>query len=342
MNEYIEIVIGPDENYAMPCGVLMQSIIYTNPGKIRFHIISQNLSDRSKSNFHKILKNTEAVISFYNIDLDRLNDLPPLHGSVATYIILFIANILPCEINKIIYLDADMIVVDSLRELWTVDIGSYPAAGAFSIMNDDIRNYNRLDYDHSKGYYNIGTQIINLDYWRKNNVLQESLLFIKNNPDKLKFCDQDVLNAIFAGRWKTISPRFNFFQNYYMPLEDLLIKKALHAEIEYARENPCIIHFISNPKPWHKEYNMPLTKIWLFFKNMTPWKYEKLRYCYHGLKLLKYIIKHLLTNLHLRKPSLWNVDPHLNMAVIVEKIYSQIEKNNNKYSHEPNSIKGYT
>jgi lipopolysaccharide biosynthesis glycosyltransferase len=331
MNDFMEIVIGPDENYAMPCGVLIQSILYTNPDiEIRFHIISTNLSDRSKNNFHKIIENTRSTIIFYNIDLDRLNGLPPLNGSVATYIILFIANILPCEIKKILYLDADMIVVDSLRKLWEIDITGYPAAGAFSIMNDDIRNYNRLDYDCSKGYYNIGTQLINLDYWRENNILEKSLLFIKNNPDKLKYCEQDVLNVILMGKWKTVSPRFNFFQNYYMPIEDLLIRKQLYAEIECARINPCIIHFISNPKPWHREYNMPLTTIWIFFKNMTPWRSKKLKYCYHGVKFIKYIIVYFLVILHLRKPYLWNADPRLNMAAIIEKIYTQIKKNNSR------------
>ncbi|MDR2010721.1 MAG: glycosyltransferase family 8 protein [Bacteroidales bacterium] len=331
MTGYIEIVIGPDENYALPCGVLMQSILYTNPDiEIRFHIISTNLSDRSKSNFHKITENTKAAIIFYNIDPGRLNGLPPLHGSLATYSILFIANILPYEIKKILYLDADMIVVDSLRELWEVDISGYPAAGAFSIMNDDIRNYNRLDYDCTKGYYNIGTQLINLDYWRKNNILEEALLFIKNNPEKLKYCDQDVLNVILAGKWKTISPRFNFFQNYYMPLEDLLIRKRLHTEIEYARINPCIIHFISNPKPWHKEYNMPLKKIWIFFKNMTPWRSKNLKYYYRGIKLQKYILMRFLTIMGLYRKSSWNADPSLNMTTIIEKIYDQIKERNSK------------
>jgi lipopolysaccharide biosynthesis glycosyltransferase len=329
MNDFIEIVIGPDENYAMPCGVLIQSILYTNPDiKIRFHIISTDLSDKSKNKFYKLLKNTTAAMIFYSIDLDRLDSFPSLNGSVATYIILFIANILPCGIKKILYLDADMIVVDSLRELWQVDITGYPAAGAFSIMNDDIRNYNRLDYDPSKGYYNIGTQLINLDYWREKNILEESLSFIKNNPDKLKYCDQDVLNAVLAGKWKKLSPRYNFFQNYLMPIEDILVRKDLHADIECARMNPCIIHFISNPKPWHKEYNMPLTEIWIFFKNMTPWRSEKLKYCYHGVKFIKYIIIHFLAMLHLHKPLLWNADPQLNMTAIVENIYAQIKKNN--------------
>jgi lipopolysaccharide biosynthesis glycosyltransferase len=328
MTDYIEIVIGPDENYAMPCGVLIQSILYTNPNiKIRFHIISENLSENSKDKFKSILKNTSATITFYTIDSDILNGLPTFNDSVATYAILFIANIIPSEIKKILYLDADMIVVDSLKELWDTDITNYPAAGALSIMNDDIRNYNRLGYSQSKGYYNVGTQLINLDYWRGNDILKESLLVIKNNPDKLKYFDQDVLNFIFAGKWKTISPRYNFFQNYYMPIDDFLIKKQLHAEIECARENPCIIHFISRPKPWHREYNMPLKNIWIFFKLMTPWKSKKLKYCCHGIKFIKYILIYFLIILHLRKPRYWNADPRLNMQIIIEKIYSQIKKN---------------
>jgi lipopolysaccharide biosynthesis glycosyltransferase len=326
MNDYIEIVIGPDENYAMPCGILIQSIVLTNPlERIRFHIISEDLTDKSKSRFKQILKNTKNTIDFYTINPVLLDGLPQLNGSSATYIILFLADILPCEIERVLYLDADMMVLNSLTELWAVDITDYPAAGARSIMNDDIRNYNRLDYAPSMGYYNIGTQLINLNYWRKNNISKESLSFIINNPDKLKYCEQDVLNTILMDKWKTISPRYNFFQNYYMPIEDLLIKKELHAEIENARINPVIIHFISNPKPWHKEYNiMPLTKIWIFFKNMTPWKPDKLKYYDHGIKLLIYKIKHLLEILHLRRPYLWKADPQIDMDVIVNKIYNQI------------------
>jgi lipopolysaccharide biosynthesis glycosyltransferase len=115
-----------------------------------------------------------------------------------------------------------------------------------------------------------------------------------------------------------------------MPIEDLLIKKELHAEIEYARMNPAIIHFISTPKPWHIEYNMPLTRIWRFFKNMTPWKSEKLKYYSHGSGLLKYKIKRLLEVFNLRKPDLWKADQRLDMEMITKRIYSQINKNNDK------------
>jgi lipopolysaccharide biosynthesis glycosyltransferase len=118
-----------------------------------------------------------------------------------------------------------------------------------------------------------------------------------------------------------------------MPIEDLLIKKQIHSEIEYARENPCIIRFISNPKPWHREYDMPLTKIWLFFKRMTPWKSEKLKYCYHGIKLSKYFIIHFFDYLRLHKSNSWNADTYLNMEMIIKKIYNQIEENNGKYNH---------
>jgi len=329
MNDYMEIVIGPDENYAMPCGVLITSILYTNPGrKIRFHIISEYLSEKTKKLLMECVKGTESVVVFYRLDPDLMVGFPPLHNSLATYAILFIANILPAEIEKVLYLDADMIVMDSLEYLWNTDITDYPMAGAISPSHDDIRNYNRLDYDCEKGYYNIGTHVINLAYWRKNNLLEECFNIIKNNSSKLKQRDQDVLNILLAGNWKIIHSKYNCYINYYFPIENILIRKKFHDEIKSARLNPVILHFINVPKPWHKEYDMPLVKVWMFFKKMSPWKNKKLKYYYHGTKVLKSILKHILTSLHLYTPK-WDIDPDLNMPAIIERIFVQIDKAKN-------------
>jgi lipopolysaccharide biosynthesis glycosyltransferase len=332
MDDYIEIAITPDENYAMPCGVLIKSILYTNPNKkIRFHIISENISAESKKMLMKCIENSKSNIIFYAIDNNLLCGLPTYNNSVATYIILFIATILPNDIEKIIYFDADMIVVGNLDKLWNIDIIDFPMAGAMSITNDDIRHYNRLNYDCSKGYYSCGTHILNLKYWRQNDLLEKCLYVIKNTPQGiLIFHDQDVLNIVLMDKWKKLSPQYNCFQNYYFPIYSLYIKKEYHDEIEYARLNPIIIHFISNPKPWHKDYNMPLKKIWLFFKEMSPWRKNKLKYYYNGLRLQKYRIRRVLETLHILKPLIWESDPKLNMVAITKDIFSQIEKCNHE------------
>jgi lipopolysaccharide biosynthesis glycosyltransferase len=331
MDDYIEIAITPDENYAMPCGVLIKSILYTNPNKkIRFHIISENLSAESKNMLMKCIENSKSNIIFYSLDHILVNNFPSFHNSHATYTILFLAIILPDDIKKVIYLDADMIVVNNLDELWDTDITGFPMAGAMAIHFNDVRNYNRLGVDYTKGYYGIGTEIVNLAYWRNSKLLEECLHIIKQYNEKLLFHEQDVLNIVLKDKWKWLSPQYNCFQNYYMPINSFSIKKEYHEEIEYARINPVVIHFISNPKPWHKDYDMPLKKIWLFFKEMSPWRKNKLKYYYNGLRLQKYRIRRVLEFLHILKPLIWESDPKLNMVAITKNIFSQIEKCNHE------------
>ena len=101
------------------------------------------------------------------------------------------------EVNRIIYLDGDIIVRDSLRELWNTNIDGFPLASIPDTENCTVSHYNRLKYPQSLGYFNSGVLLINLQYWREHHVLNDFLQIVKEKRPILRCHDQDIMNLLF-------------------------------------------------------------------------------------------------------------------------------------------------
>ncbi|GHV79698.1 LPS 1,2-glucosyltransferase [Spirochaetia bacterium] len=328
----MEIAFCTDNNYIMPYGVLIKSILHTNSDSvIKFHLISEYISEDNKNKL-KSLMNEKSEIDFYSINPNLYKNLIIRNErfTLAIYIRFFLSYILPESIDKVLYLDGDMICLDSLNSLWQTDINNYPAAAAIDSSQDDIRNYNRLGYDPTLGYYNPGTLLINLNYWRTYKIPEKLVEFVSKNPEKCKWYDQDALNHIFANNWKHLSARYNCQIIYYTTkIEDLSIRKNLHDDINNSRLNPVILHYSGEFKPWHKEeHNMPFTKLWLFFFNLSPWKNEKLKYRgkYNKIQLVKKnVVKPILIKLHLYHLKQWkSFDNTLDVNKLFDSIIEKL------------------
>lgn len=129
--------------------------------------------------FHTI---TDAVTKVLTFGKDNM----PGHVSIATYYRLFVAQILPEDVHKIIYLDGDMIVRGSLEKLWNTDLDGYSIAAVHDMDEQKHIDSHRLPYPMETGYFNAGMQLINVDYWRKNDGLSLFLNFLKEYADIVK------------------------------------------------------------------------------------------------------------------------------------------------------------
>ena len=100
-----------------------------------------------------------------------------------------IPKILPNNISKALYLDCDLIINGNISSLFTIDLNDYASGAVFDGGTDDIRTYNRLKYSSGNGYFNAGVLLMNLEYWRINNVMESLFSFIKEHPERLMFWD---------------------------------------------------------------------------------------------------------------------------------------------------------
>ena len=269
----IEIVCGIDRKFIIPCGVMICSLIKTNKRSVfSFHIVHD--LEGSLPEFVYLLKYIKENGHKYNlcsVDASRLQGLPlSNHASVANYFRLLFSEILPDTLQKVIYLDSDLVFLGAIDPLWEVDVSNYSVA---AVEQQDY-NHSYLGLASSSAYFNSGVMLINLADWRVNQVSHKAFEFIGQNKSKIKYWDQDVFNVLFEGKWLKIDRIWN-----HLDSEDLGESK--------------VVHFAGKHKPWnaHCAHRYKL----LYFKYLrlylSPYSYLKYISKHFGFKFL---IKHLV------------------------------------------------
>ena len=298
----IHIAICLDNSFVMPVGVMMYSVCTSNiESDIVFHVVADKVSDKSKEEIKcSVSRFSNKTIIFYDFhtsEFDKQNSISRRKNiSSVTFYRLFLPIILPSDIEKVIYLDGDIIVRNSLKQLWDITLDEYAAGAVLEAVQLEER-CERLGYDSDLGYFNAGMLLINLSYWRIHNILQQSLELTKKDPLKIVDQDQDILNFLLAGKILWLKPEYNLTRH-------LLTKKYYDGapnkdELNKAYKNPVIIHYTCSQKPWHTFCRHPHKMIFLKYKSYSIWKDEPLietRSIY--LRIIKFFSS-ILRRLHL-------------------------------------------
>lgn len=301
----VDIVLCTDDNYVMPTAILTTSIGHANKTlDIHYHIVTAGLSKDSQEALIRNKGSDRSNITFYTIDESFVQNCPVRPGehiSLAAYFRLMLPSILPKHITKVLYFDGDIICVDSIEELWNMPLEGISAMAAPDMRCNDIRNLNRLSLDYADEYLNSGVMLINLDWWRQNDVQNKSVQFASENHDICLFHDQDTLNVVLRGSMRQLSIRYNLQEHFLEPFENQFISKSHFDDLQTALKDPCLIHYTGFRKPWHRECVNPLKSAWLFVYNQTEWKGRKLGFRHKGFRLFKYRLREFLSNFHLTK-----------------------------------------
>lgn len=255
----MEVVFTINNSYTQHLVVTIISLLKNNSSTyFNIHIISSDLRNENIKLIKKVTKKGHCQLFFYNIKNQINVDFKiDGHASSANYFRLFLSNILPTNINKVIYLDSDLIILGEINQLWFTNIEGFALA---AVNHENIERSKTLGLRNNE-YFNSGVMLINLKWWRINNIEANFLDFIKNQHEKIKFWDQDVLNYTLSNYIFYLDEVWNFTKPY-----------ALSSDIK-------ILHFIGKHKPWDIHYKDNMNKR-LYFKYLlkTPWKLSALKY----------------------------------------------------------------
>ena len=184
------------------------------------------------------------------------------------YLRLFMAEFLPPDVERAIYLDSDLLILsDRIRQLWNLDLGEAYLGAALEPYDEPQRT--PIGFGPDDFYFNSGVMLINLKQWRRDAVTSQLLSFAEQNTHRLCSPDQDVLNCILRGRVVDIGVRWNW---------QALFPRLLPAELgisagEYSvlRQAPEIVHFTSAYKPWFWRWEPQYKQLYLRARRQTPW-----------------------------------------------------------------------
>ena len=273
---------------------MLTSLFENNGGvDIRVHLLHSGISEEEQQQIADIARRYNQSIMFYCVDESRFKSFPVglefqnLHvgSSHATYYRLFLTEILSPEIDRVIYLDGDTIVLGSLLELWNMDMEGKAVAAVPDSYNNKTDHYNRLRYPQSKGYFNAGVLLIDIDYWRSHNVLDSFVSYAVSHQDLLVCHDQDILNYIFMDSKVCLPLRYNMLNEYWFEPRHSLLSWEYDSQMEEGQKNPIIVHFTCIPKPWFSNCHHPMKREYEHYRALTLWrnKHERrwmpLKYC---------------------------------------------------------------
>lgn len=261
----VVIILSSSNFFAPYLAVCIKSIILNTDINFNYDIIvfERNLEKINKDIILSMLENKKNIsLRFFNIIENVKNINFYINSdriSQETYYGLLIPFILK-NYTKAIIMDCDMIVKDDMSKLFFEPLNDNIVGGINDIVlqgwlsdkNNDTMNYyvNYLKIKNSFSCFNGGLLLLDFDKYRKN--FDKELVIKYINNYKLRVVDQDIFNLLLMGKIKLLDYRWNHMINVNGAIKDAIEKAPQEARKKYylARENPGIIHYAGEKKPW--------------------------------------------------------------------------------------------
>ena len=173
--------------------------------------------------------------------------------SRAMYYRLLAAQLLPAGVDRVLYLDPDILVINALRPLYDTDLeGKLMAASIHRGLTDLSSRVNRLRLDtpEAEGYFNSGVLVMDLAAMRRRMDPAEIFAYARDHADTLILPDQDILNGLYGSElypveeslWNYDARRFDRYQ----------LASQGEMDMDWVMDHTAVLHFCGKRKPWHK------------------------------------------------------------------------------------------
>jgi lipopolysaccharide biosynthesis glycosyltransferase len=255
----ITIVSAADEGFAAHFAAMLHSA-WTHHPSAYFYLLDCGIEPKTIAALERFATDRGIRLTVINIDIAMLRDLPTTKLlSVAAYARLLIPDLLTKTIERVLYLDADTIVVSDLTALWQTDMGEAAIAAIHDPGAAQIEREIAIDVDEGR-YVNSGVMLMNLLVWRDEELANRALAFAKKHSSRT--CDQPSINFACAGKITYLPEEWNF--------------QLIRPRRPDQRLEPSIIHYSGPKKPWIYS-DVPFASIYLYYRNQTPFAVERPR-----------------------------------------------------------------
>jgi lipopolysaccharide biosynthesis glycosyltransferase len=255
-----------------------------------FVVIPQHLQERALGKIRRSISDFSCNLHFLRASPNLVQGLKVFeHVTCTTYYKLFIGELLPQSLRKIIYLDSDVVVRGRLDELSNFCHGhSIVGAVTDSFVETNPQIKSKLGLDSDEPYFNAGVLLIDLNLWRQARVGPKAVAFAYSHADRTSFADQCALNWVLRSRWIKLPEIWNLQTSS-------MVVGSRYGFMEYSRAAKergmaaRIIHFSGDSKPWHYMNDHPFKRDYLAYLSRTGWKH----YWYPDYTLRNFMRKNL-------------------------------------------------
>ena len=256
----INLLFATDKKYIQHLTVTLQSIFENNKNtSFKVFLLVEEEPDQKFGKVVETLSRVGVEHSFLKIDLKKFSQFEvDRHVTLASYFRLILGDVLPPEINKIIYFDSDLVVCSDIGDLWGINVKGYALA---AVEDSKFNRHSDLKIPLSASYFNAGVLVINVDFFRRTSFFKSATSYYLSNQEKILWWDQDILNGLLFNNWYKLENAWNVTTTEV----DSYVKKS-------SSISPKIIHYTGSSKPWHFQNKHPLKQEYYYYLHKTPFK----------------------------------------------------------------------
>jgi lipopolysaccharide biosynthesis glycosyltransferase len=248
----VVVATAADKSYLLPVKVMISSLVQhlDISCKAEVHVVQRNLSDADLRELNAFADTRSLVPG-----TDLLDKIPHQRGFVPESAFpLLLADLLP-DVDRVLFLDPDVLVLDDVAELWNTDLKGKTIAAvtdqAIGVCGSSrgVKNCRAREIPDDAAYFNAGVMLIDLARWRELDVSRRVGIYIEDQKGATDFFHQEGLNAILWNDWIQLDARWNLIAS----LTDRRYSSPLRVDID----NPGIVHFAGRIKPWRVDIGGP-------------------------------------------------------------------------------------
>ncbi|MGD0137548.1 MAG: glycosyltransferase family 8 protein [Tepidisphaeraceae bacterium] len=301
MSDPVIIVCAADVRFAMPLAVTLRSAAANCSRRVQAYVLNDDLPLDAKRDIERVCMRQPRppTISWLDAEREYLRDLPVgmSHLSRATYLRLAIGRLLSADVNRILYLDSDVLVLGDVADLWDTPlennvIGAVRDFGTQRSGQQDALGYciEACGMDGSRPLFNAGVLLMDLEAYREQRIEEQCIDFLRRWQANIRSADQDALNAVLHDRWKALHFRWN---TQVGPLAVFSRAGSLspQEEASLADLHPAILHFSGSCKPWNsglrsapcRQYVRSVRESgWYGAAGFRLWQAKRMAVCVHS------------------------------------------------------------
>lgn len=289
----LNIAFIADGGFFLPSVVALTSLLKNKKKESLYHIyfIVVDFSQKQKEVLKRLAEKKATMLEIVEV---KAVDLQAKYAGIAKHdccasvsaLIKFDLPYICADVDKLLYLDGDIIVQSDLSELENIDFTEREYGAV--VEDSGVLYSETLIRQNIPGYFNSGVMLLNLDALRKNKI-PEKLVEEKFNSQDNSLMDQHVLNIVFKDHVKSLPHKYNLlYMNliraryfYSLSIDDINAKYSMDYKTwEDMRERAAVIHYSSFDKPW-KYSDVSGVEIWDYYFGISPLK----NYSLHRKKL---------------------------------------------------------
>ena len=265
-NNAINIAFCSDNNYLKYVAIAIQSINFNNKNNLlQFHVF---LNDVPKEESDKLLTISDNI-TVYSIPPEYMeqynNDYSIKHLNRSIYIRLLVPRLLKDKVDKLIYLDADILCFRDISAIKAINIDNVICAVCSDSKKSEQtgKNIKRLNLTNNI-YFNSGFLYINIKKWNDFHTENKVNQVLLDKSKSLIYPDQDALNIVLQDHILIVDSEWNYLFTW-------LNDKQKEEFFSIKSHIPFFMHFTGARKPWYSEHKGTAQNLYQFYKHFTPW-----------------------------------------------------------------------